>query len=146
MTNAFSMSAELGRYANVITPVILNLLAMILIVVLCLWMSVGIFDLFVDLLAYSRQDWAKTAEHTIGNALMILAMFELVRTLQSYIQLGRVRVTFILDTALVVLIGELMGLWFKTHSLEKVLLVLIVIAVLVILRIVTMRFSPDIAE
>ena len=37
-------------------------------------------------------------------------------------KLGRVRVTFILDTALVVLIGELMGLWFREYAPEKVLL------------------------
>jgi hypothetical protein len=52
-------------------------------------------------------------------------------------QLGRVRVTFIIDTALVVLIGELIGLWFNEYSPQKVLLSLGVIATLVILRNIT---------
>jgi uncharacterized membrane protein (DUF373 family) len=73
----------------------------------------------------------------------MLALLEVIRTLQAYLALGRVRVTFILDTALVVLIGELMGLWFREYSPEKVLLGLGVIVTLVILRIVTVKFSPE---
>ena len=72
----------------------------------------------------------------------MLAMLEVIRTLQSYLVLGRVRVTFILDTALVVLIGELMGLWFREYAPEKVLLGLGVIVTLAVLRITTARFSP----
>ena len=85
--------------------------------------------------------WASAAEHTIINALILLALLEVIRTLQAYLKLGRV--TFILDTALVVLIGELMGLWFREYVPEKVLLGLGVIITLVFLRIVTVRFSPE---
>jgi hypothetical protein len=63
--------------------------------------------------------------------------------LQAYLKLGRVRVTFILDTALVVLIGELTGLWFREFAPEKVVLGLVVIVTLVVLRIITARYSPD---
>ncbi|MEK7735017.1 MAG: phosphate-starvation-inducible PsiE family protein, partial [Pseudomonadota bacterium] len=87
--------------------------------------------------------WAKLAEQAIINSLIMLAMLEVIRTLQSYLVLGRVRVTFILDTALVVLIGELMGLWFREYAPEKVLLGLGVIVTLVVLRITTARFSPE---
>jgi uncharacterized membrane protein (DUF373 family) len=62
---------------------------------------------------------------------------------QAYLALGRVRVTFIIDTALVMLIGELMGLWFREYSPEKVALALAVIITLTALRIVTSRYSPD---
>lgn len=146
MDNVLILSRVISRYANVTIPVVLNILAIILIVVLCLWMATGIFFLMQELVAHMHQDWEKTMEQSIGGALLILAMFELVRTLQSYIHLGRVRVTFILDTVLVVLIGELMGLWFKEHSIEKVMLVLIVIATLVVLRIITTRYSPDFSD
>ena len=79
----------------------------------------------------------------IINALVLLALLEVIRTLQAYLKLGRVRVTFILDTALVVLISELMGLWFREYAPEKVLLGLGVIVTLVVLRIVTARYSPE---
>lgn len=89
------------------------------------------------------QSWATSAEQAIINSLILLALLEVIRTLQAYLRLGRVRVTFILDTALVVLISELMGLWFREYAPEKVLLGLGVIVTLVALRIVTARYSPD---
>lgn len=49
---------------------------------------------------------------------------------------------YILDTALVVQIGELMGLWSREYVPQKVRLGLGVIVVLVILRLLTARFPP----
>jgi len=114
-----------------------------LIVALCLWMGAGIVNVVLDLRQSLSSGWAGVAERAIIDTLIMLALLEVIRTLQAYLKLGRVRVTFILDTALVVLIGELMGLWFKEYAPEKVLLGLGVIVTLVALRIVTARFSPE---
>lgn len=129
--------------ADVIYPVLVRHLTGLLIVALCLWMLAGIIHLVAGLRETLATGWASTAEHVIIKALIMLALLEVIRTLQAYLKLGRVRVTFILDTALVVLIGELMGLWFKEYAPEKVLLGLGVIVTLVALRIVTARFSPE---
>lgn len=114
-----------------------------LIIVLCLWLLAGGIEMTLSLSMAFMGNWVTAAEHTIINALVLLALLEVIRTLQAYLKLGRVRVTFILDTALVVLIGELMGLWFREYAPEKVLLGLGVIVALVVLRIVTARFSPE---
>jgi uncharacterized membrane protein (DUF373 family) len=87
--------------------------------------------------------WSKGAEQSVLGGLLLLALLEVIRTLQAYLALGRVRVTFIIDTALVMLIGELMGLWFREYAPEKVLLALAVIVTLAALRVVTARYSPD---
>ncbi|BAV32676.1 hypothetical protein SCL_0354 [Sulfuricaulis limicola] len=113
------------------------------IIALCAWMGAGVIALVLDLRQVLASGWASVAERAIIDTLIMLALLEVIRTLQSYLKLGRVRVTFILDTALVVLIGELMGLWFREYAPEKVLLGLGVILVLVGLRIVTTRFSPE---
>ncbi len=113
------------------------------IVALCLWMLGGVYGMLRALPTALAGGWATAAEHTIVNSLLLLALLEVIRTLQSYLKLGRVRVTFILDTALVVLIGELIGLWFKQYAPEKVLLGMGVIIALVVLRIVTTRYSPE---
>ena len=106
-------------------------------------MLAGSIAMLFSLLTAFVGGWAAAAEQTIINALVLLALLEVIRTLQAYLKLGRVRVTFILDTALVVLIGELLGLWFREYAPEKVLLGLGVIIALVALRIVTARFSPE---
>jgi len=132
--------------ADVIYPALIRHLTGMLIVALCLWMLAGIIYLVAGLRETLTAGWASIAEHVIIKALIMLALLEVIRTLQAYLKLGRVRVTFILDTALVVLIGELMGLWFKEYAPEKVLLGLAVIVTLVALRIVTARFSPEAAS
>lgn len=122
--------------------VLLRLLAGGLIFVLCLWILAGIIHMAFELDRLFNAAWAATCEQVISEALIILALLEVTRTLQAYLKLGRIRVTFILDTVLVVLIGELMGLWFHHYNAAKVLLGLGVISLLVVLRIVTARFSP----
>jgi len=132
-----------SRIADTFSPALVRVLTGLLIVTLCLWMGAGIVNVVLDLRQSLSRGWAGAAERTIIDTLIMLALLEVIRTLQAYLKLGRVRVTFILDTALVVLIGELMGLWFKEYAPEKVLLGLGVIVTLVALRIVTARFSPE---
>lgn len=144
MRNESRPAAEpIGFFTDSFYPALIRILAGTLIVALCAWMGVGIVNILLDIKNVFTQGWASVAEHTIINALVVLALLEVIRTLQSYLALARVRVTFILDTALVVLITELMGLWFREYAPEKVLLAIGVIVVLVMLRLVTARFPPD---
>lgn len=127
-------------------PRVVRLVTLLIMLSVGLWMLAGVAQLFMQLPAAFMRGWTGATEHTIVNCLLLLALLEVVRTLQAYLTLGRVRVTFILDTALVVLIGELMGLWFREYAPEKVLLGLGVITALVGLRIATARFSPELAH
>jgi len=141
--NGRRAAAPLAVLADVLAPTLVRALTGLLIAALCLWMLAGALHMFAALKELLTEPWPAIAEHMIVHALIMLALLELIRTLQAYLTLGRVRVTFILDTALVVLIGELMGLWFREYSPEKVLLGMGVIVTLVILRIVTVKFSPE---
>ena len=147
MANTASLntrSSELWTiFAERFFPSLLRLLVAMLMMALTLWMAAGIVQFVFELRKVLDSGWSKLAEHAIINSLIMLAMLEVIRTLQSYLVLGRVRGTFILDTALVVLIGELMGLWFREYAPEKVLLGLGVIVTLAVLRITTARFSPE---
>ncbi len=132
-------------FSDSLYPTLIRVLCVVLILALALWLGAGVIDTLLALRALFGGGWTHVAEQAIINALIMLALLEVIRTLQSYLKLGRVRVTFILDTALVVLIGELMGLWFREYAPEKVVLGLGVIVTLVILRIVTARYSPEFA-
>ncbi len=138
-----SSSSAWGVIVDALYPALIRILTGLLIMVLCAWMLVGGINMVLALGNAFGGGWATAAEHVIINALILLALLEVIRTLQAYLKLGRVRVTFILDTALVVLISELMGLWFREYAPEKVLLGLGVIVTLVALRIVTAKFSPE---
>ena len=113
----------------------------LLIIVISVWLLAGIVKLMMSLYHGLIGVWSHSAEEMIASTVIMLALLEIIRTLQAYLELRRVRLTFILDTALVVLIGELIGLWFKDYTTSKVLLSLTVISMLVVLRIVTAKFS-----
>lgn len=113
----------------------------LLIIVISLWLLAGIVKLMTSLYHGLTGVWSHSAEEMIASTVIMLALLEIIRTLQAYLELRRVRLTFILDTALVVLIGELIGLWFKDYTVSKVLLSLTVISTLVVLRIITAKYS-----
>ena len=115
----------------------------VLMLALYVWIAAGVLSLLLNLPEILKIGGAQIAEHIIVDIVLILAMLELIRILQSYLSLGRVKVTFILDVALVVLIGELIGLWYKEYTFVEVGLHIAVITMLILLRIVSIRFSPN---
>ncbi len=122
---------------------IIGFLVGILITTIYFWIIGGIGNLLLLLYNQIITDWAHAAERMIKEVVVILAALELIRTLQSYLTLGRVKVTFILDAALVVLIGVLINLWYCEYSTTEVIVNISVISVLTVLRIITTLYSPD---
>lgn len=127
-------------------PVVVKILTAGLMIAVSIWIFTGIIALIGNLLHVADDGWEIVAHHSIMKIITMLALLELLRTLYSYLQLGRVKVTFILDAALVVLIGELIGLWYREYTSMEVVLSLVVITVLVILRIITSKYSPHVDE
>lgn len=125
---------------------IIGVLVGALMLSIYLWIIGGITNLLRDLLSFAISDWTHGAETMIKDVVIMLAAFELIRTLQSYLAVGRVKVTFILDAALVVLIGELISLWYGEYTTSQVIVNISVISVLTLLRIITTKYSPDYSE
>ena len=111
-----------------------------------IWMAYGFINLLLNLYNSYPDNWSHGAEVMIKDIVIILASLELIRVFQAYLVMGRVKVTFILDVALVVLIGELISLWYKEYNTHEVFMSIFVISVLIVLRIVTTKFSPDCSE
>ncbi len=109
-----------------------------------LWLASGIVNLLIQLYLAASHGWTHSAEGMIADVVIMLAVLELVRTLQSYLELGRVKVTLILDVTLVVLVGELISLWYREYTPLEVMLSLGVVTTLTLLRIITVKFSPEI--
>jgi len=122
---------------------IIGFLVGLLMLSIYLWIIGGVINLLIHLYQQLLTNWAHSAETMIKEVVILLATFELIRTLQSYLIIGRVKVTFILDAALVVLIGELISLWYGEYSTSQVIINISVISLLTILRIITTKFSPD---
>ena len=136
--------------AFILSPSFYGLMVRVLIgllmIGLSLWLLTGMVSLMKHLWLAVTGEWGHEAEKIIFDVVIILAILELVRTLQSYLELGRVKVTLILDAALVVLIGELISLWYRDYTATEVILSMGVITMLTLLRIITVKFSPELCS
>lgn len=76
------------------------------------------------------------------DSLSILALLEVFKTALTYFSEGRVKVTYIIDTVLVVILTEVMAFWFKEIEYSKILIVIALVLSLIVARILAIRFSP----
>lgn len=82
----------------------------------------------------------------ILNTFILLAIVEVLKTTLTYFSEGRVEVTFIVDTILVVMLTEIISMWFKDGSLEQWSILGGILLALVIIRIVAVQWSPTKSE
>ncbi|MEK7678827.1 MAG: phosphate-starvation-inducible PsiE family protein [Deltaproteobacteria bacterium] len=76
------------------------------------------------------------------NSLTILALLEVFMTTLAYFKEGRVKVTYIIDTVLVVILTEVMVFWFKEIGYQRIIMVIGLVLALTVARIMAIRFSP----
>jgi uncharacterized membrane protein (DUF373 family) len=80
------------------------------------------------------------------NTLILLAIVEVFKTTLTYFSEGRVKVTFIVDTILVVMLTEVISMWFRDAPLEKWAILGGILLSLAVMRIVAVRWSPTRSE
>ena len=80
----------------------------------------------------------------IIDVLTILAVLEIFRTTLAYFSEGRVKVTYIIDTAIVVMVTEIMACLFKGLDPYKMGMLTFLVLTLCVMRIFTVKYSPSI--
>ena len=114
----------------------------ILMVAILFAMGWAVFKLVIGLIIAFNADVHESLKAVIVNSLTILALLEVFRTVLAYFSEGRVRVTYIIDTGLVVILTEVMAFWFRDIEQGKVFMMIALVLSLVVTRILTIRFSP----
>lgn len=116
-------------------------LSILLIVILAtiLW---AILKTFLELKTIFGHDMHDALKLVMVNSLTILALLEVFMTTLAYFSEGRVRVSYIIDTVLVVILTEVMVFWFKEIEFTKIAMVIAIVLSLIIARILAIRFSP----
>ncbi len=80
----------------------------------------------------------------IIDVLTILAVLEMFKTTLAYFSEGRVKVTYIIDTVIVVMVTEIMACWFKEFDLYKMGMLTFLILTLCVMRVFSVKYSPSI--
>ncbi len=120
--------------------VALSLLMAVLIGVM-FWLAIGLALNVIDHIQAGNIH--EIAKDVLMNALMVLALLEVVKTSLTYFSAGRVKVTYIIDTVIVVVLTEVMGFWFKEIALERFIMVISLIFALIGARILAIKYSPS---
>ena len=78
----------------------------------------------------------------IVDTLTLLAVVEVLKTTLTYCSDGRVRVTFIVDTVLVVMLTEIISRWFTGGDWRQFAILGAILLLLGLMRIMAVRYSP----
>lgn len=120
------------------TRFILSLLTLTIL----LGLAGGVVKTFLDLRLLLSADLEVALRHIIVDALTLLAVVEVLRTTLTYCSDGRVRVTFIVDTVLVVMLTEIISRWFTGGEWHQFAILGGIVITLGLMRIVAIRYSP----
>jgi len=135
-------SADLTHFWMKGIKIVLSLL----IITILLGLTGGVLRIFLNLQALFSHPIEQALRHLIVDTLIILAIVEVFKTTLIYFSEGRVKVTFIVDTILVVMLTEIISKWFSEAPVSQWMTLGGILMVLGIIRIVTVQWSPTRAE
>ena len=136
------LTADLTHFWMKGIKVVLSLL----IITILLGLTGGIFRIFLDLQSLFSHPIEQALRHLIVDTLIILAIVEVFKTTLTYFSEGRVKVTFIVDTILVVMLTEIISKWFTKANISEWMILGGILLVLGIIRIVAVQWSPTKTE
>jgi len=122
---------------------ILLFLIKILILVACVGFLAGVIKTFYELQMIFHDSVEETLRQLLLNVIILLAVVEVIKTALGYISEGRVRVTFVVDTVIIVFLNELISIWFKGPKVEMIIMLCATILTLIIIRILAIKYSPN---
>jgi uncharacterized membrane protein (DUF373 family) len=120
----------------------MKLVLSLLIVTLLVALIGGVIKVFVDLRSVFYMPLEQVLRQVIVASLLLLAVVEVFKTALAYLTEGRVKVTFIVDTILVVMLTEVISQWFKNEDPLRLAALGGILLVLGMMRILAVRWSP----
>lgn len=103
---------------------------------------VGIVKSGIDLAHSLRQPLDVILQNVLLDAVFILALTEISITVVGYLQEGRVHVRYIVDTVLIIMLNEIVGLWFKHPSLADAIGIAVIVGILAVIRLSVTVLAP----
>jgi uncharacterized membrane protein (DUF373 family) len=113
-----------------------------LILTILLALTGGVIKTLLDLKLLLHNPVEVALRQIIIDTLILLAVVEVFKTTLTYFSEGRVKVTFIVDTILVVMLTEVISEWFKVVHVEQFAILGVILLALAAIRVLAVRFSP----
>jgi len=132
------MTYDIMRVWEAGTRVILSFLTLTIL----LGLAGGVVKTFLDLRLLLSTGVEVALRQVLVDTLTLLAVVEVLKTTLTYCSDGRVRVTFIIDTVLVVMLTEVISRWFTSGEWHQFAILGGIILMLGVMRIIAIRYSP----
>jgi len=132
------MAYDIMRVWEAGTRIILSFLTLTIL----LGLAGGVVKTFLDLRLLLSTGVEVALRQVLVDTLTLLAVVEVLKTTLTYCSDGRVRVTFIIDTVLVVMLTELISRWFTSGEWNQFAILGGIILMLGVMRIIAIRYSP----
>jgi uncharacterized membrane protein (DUF373 family) len=124
----------------------IKLVLSLLILTILLALTGGVIKTLLDLRLLLHNPVEVALRQIIIDTLILLAVVEVFKTTLTYFSEGRVKVTFIVDTILVVMLTEVISEWFKGVHVEQFAILGVILLALATIRVLAVRFSPTHGE
>ena len=114
----------------------------LMIVTLLAALTGGVLKTLFDLMMLTDHPAEDVLRQVIIDMLMLLAIVEVFKTTVTYFSEGRVKVTFIVDTILVVMLTEVISQWFRGGDWQALAALGGILLTLGIVRVMVIQWSP----
>lgn len=121
----------------------IRLVLSLLILTILTALTGGVIKTFLDVRLLLHGPLEVALRQVIVDTLILLAVVEVFKTTLTYFSEGRVKVTFIVDTILVVMLTEVISQWFKGGNLTQLGELGAILLTLGAMRVLAVRCSPD---
>jgi uncharacterized membrane protein (DUF373 family) len=119
-----------------------RLILSLLILTILFGLAGGVVKTFRDLRLLLSANLEIALRQILVDTLTLLAVVEVLKTTLTYCTDGRVRVTFIVDTVLVVMLTEIISRWFSGGEWQQFAVLGGILLTLSLIRVVAVRYSP----
>ncbi len=114
-----------------------------LVVIISCALVAGVIKSGIDLFTSLHKPLENILQQVLLDVVFIVALVEITTTILGYLKDGFVQVRYIVDTILIIMLNEVVGLWFKGASLQQAIGISVILATLAAVRITTVRFAPE---
>jgi len=120
----------------------IKLVLSLLILTILAALTGGVVKTFLDIGLLFHNAVEVALRQVIVDTLILLAVVEVFKTTLTYFSEGRVKVTFIVDTILVVMLTEVISQWFKGGNWTQLAVLGAMLLTLGAMRVLAVRCSP----
>lgn len=114
-----------------------------LLILICIALLVGIYKSGIDLYRSLNKPLETILQTMLLDTVFIVALVEIAITVLGYLKDGRVHVRYIVDTILIIMLNEIVTLWFSHPKLQDMIGISIIVLTLAAIRVSVTKFAPS---